>query len=214
MRAGGKRLADVLFGKARGAILALLYEHPDESFYYRQITRQVKGLSAGTLQRELDTLTGLGLVERSKLGKQVFYRANRNHPVFPELRALVAKTVGAIPMLRSALAPLADRISVAFIYGSMARGEEKAESDIDLLIIGNATLEEVLGKVATVESSLRRAINPTVYSVAEFKSKLTQGNHFLNSVVRGGKIFLIGDEDELGEVGGLRLAQSGTHQSR
>jgi predicted nucleotidyltransferase len=206
MRAEPQALANVLFGKGRGAILGLLYEHPDQSFYYRQLARELGGLSVGTLQRELDVLSKLGLIERSTLGKQVFYRANRSHPVFPELRALVAKTVGAIPMLRSALAPLADRISVAFIYGSMARGEEKAESDIDLLIVSQAMLEDVLGELDDVESSLRRAVNPTVYSAPEFKSKLAHGNHFLNSVVRGDKIFLIGDEDELKEVGGIRLA--------
>ncbi len=208
-----KTVADLLLGKARGAVLGLLYEHPDQSFYYRQLTRELKGLSVGTLQRELDTLSQLGLIERSAFGKQVFYRANRSHPVFPELRALVGKTVGAIPMLRSALAPLADRISVAFIYGSMARQQERAESDIDLMVVGGATLEDVLVNVGAIERSLRRAVNPTVYSVPEFKTKLASGNHFVKSVVRGEKIFLIGDEDELRKMGGIRLAQSRTDQS-
>jgi predicted nucleotidyltransferase len=165
MRAKAGALADVLFGEGRGAILALLYGHPDESFYYRQITRQLGGVSVGTLQRELDTLSQLGLIDRSTVGKQVFYRANRNHPVFPELRALVAKTVGAIQVLSSALAPLADRISLAFIYGSVARQEEKAESDIDMLIVGKVTLEDMLTQLGDVEPSLGRAVNPTVYSV-------------------------------------------------
>jgi predicted nucleotidyltransferase len=214
MRASASALADVLFGKGRGAILALLYGRPDESFYYRQITRQLEGLSVGTLQRELDTLSQLGLIDRSTVGKQVFYRANRNHPLFPELRALVAKTLGAIQVLRSALEPLAGRISLAFIYGSMARQEEKAGSDIDLLIVGKATLENVLTRLSGVESSLGRAINPTVYSVTEFKTKLAEGNHFLNAVVRGEKIFLIGGEDELRKVGGIRMAQSRTDQPR
>jgi len=213
MRAKAHALADVLFGKARGAILALLYGHPDQSFYYRQITRQLDGVSDGALQRELDTLSRLGLIDRSTVGRQVFYRVNRNHPVFPELRALVAKTVGAIEVLRSALTSLANRISLAFIYGSMARQEERAESDIDLLIVGKVTPEDVIARLADVESSLGRAVNPTVYSVAEFKTKLGSGNHFLNSVVRGKKVFLIGDEDELGKVGGIQLAQSRTNQS-
>jgi uncharacterized protein len=197
MRAEAGALADVLFGKGRGAILALLYGHPDESFYYRQITRQLGGVSVGTLQRELDTLSQLGLIDRSTVGKLVFYRANRNHPVVPELRALVAKTVGAIQVLSLALARLADRISLAFIYGSVARQEEKAESDIDMLIVGKVTLEDMLTQLGDVEPSLGRAVNPTVDSVAEFKTKLASGNHFLNSVVRGDKVFLIGDEDEL-----------------
>ena len=213
MRATAHALADVLFGKARGAILALLYGHPDQSFYYRQITRQLDGVSDGALQRELDTLSRLGLIDRSTVGKQVFYRVNRNHPVFPELRALVAKTVGAIQVLRSALASLANQISLAFIYGSMARQEERAESDIDLLIVGKVTPEDVIARLGKVESSLGRAVNPTVYSAAEFKTKLGSGNHFLNSVVRGEKAFLIGDQDELGKVGGIQLAQSRTNQS-
>ena len=162
----------------------------------------------------MDLLSQLGLLERSTVGKQVFYRANRSHPVFPELRALVAKTVGTIPMLRSALTPLADSISLAFIYGSVARGEEKSESDIDLMVIGKASLEDVLGKLSNVEASLRRAVNPTVFSASEFKTKLASGNHFLYSVLRGVKIFLIGDEDELRKVGGIRLALNGTDKSR
>ncbi len=214
MRAKAETVENVIFGKGRAAILGLLYEHPDQSFYYRQLTRELKGLSVGTLQRELDTLSQLGLIERSAVGKQVFYRANRNHPIFTELRALVAKTVGAIPTLRSALAPLADRISVAFIYGSMARGEETAESDIDLLIVGKVELEDVIARLGNVEASLRRPVNPTVYSPVEFRTKLTSGNHFLNSVVRGNKVFLIGDEDELRTVGGVRLAEGRTDQSR
>lgn len=214
MRAKPKALADVLFGKARGSILGLVYEHPDESFYYRQISRELNGVSAGTLQRELDTLTQLGLIDRSTIGKQVFYRANRNHPVYPELKALVTKTVGAIAMLRSALAPLANRIDVAFIYGSMARGEQGPESDIDLMVIGKITLEAVIENVGKVESSLRRAVNPTVYSVPEFKTKLQSGNHFLKSVMKGDKVFLIGEEDELRKMGGIRMAESRTDQSR
>jgi len=117
-------------------------------------------------------------------------------------------------VLSSALAPLADRISLAFIYGSVARQEEKAESDIDMLIVGKVTLEDMLTQLGDVEPSLGRAVNPTVYSVAEFKTKLASGNHFLNSVVRGDKVFLIGDQDELRKVGGIRLAQSRTHQPR
>ena len=95
----------------------------------------------------------------------------------------------------------------------MARQEERAESDIDLLIVGKVTPEDVIARLADVESSLARAVNPTVYSVAEFKTKVGSGNHFLNSVVRGEKVFLIGDQDELGKVSGIQLAQSRTNQS-
>lgn len=212
MRAGAAELGDVLFGKARGAILGLLYGRPDQAFYYREITRQLTDLSPGTLQRELDTLSQLGLVERSMVGKQVFYRANLKHPVYPELRDLVGKTVGVFQALRLALAPLADRISVAFVYGSLARREERAESDIDLMVVGKVTMENLIEHLSGMERSLGRSINPTVYSVAEFRSKLARGNHFLNAVVRREKLFLIGDEDALGKVAGVRLAQERAHQ--
>jgi predicted nucleotidyltransferase len=206
MRAEGDALADVLLGKGRGALLALFYGHPDQQFYYRQITRQLRNMSVGTLQRELDTLSRLGLVDRSTVGKQVFYRANRNHPVFRELRALVTKTVGAFQVLRSALAPISKRIALAFIFGSMARQEETAESDIDLMVVGKATFEEILGRLGSVEQSLGRAVHPSVYSSAEFRLKLAGGNHFLNSAVRGEKVYLIGDDNELRKVGRLRMA--------
>lgn len=138
----------------------------------------------------------------------MFYRANRDHPVFSEVRALVSKTVGLRARLSSAIAPLADRISIAFIYGSTARREERSESDVDLMIVGRASLEDVLGTLTSVEKSAGRVVNPTVYSISEFKTKLSSGNHFLNSVMRDEKIFLIGDEHELRKVGGVRVAEN------
>ena len=214
MRAKGLSLADVLFGKGRGAVLALLYGHPGQSFYYRQIVRQLATLSPGTVQRELDLLSRVGLIERSATGNQVFYSANTKHPIFPELRSLVSKTVGTIQVLRLALADISQRITTAFVYGSIARQEETAESDIDLMVIGTAKLEEVLEAVEEVESSVGRAVNPTVYSVREFRKKIVEGNHFLTSVLRGEKVFLIGDENELTELGGVRMAQNRTDQPR
>lgn len=214
MRAQAPALGDVLFGKARGAILALLYGHPKEAFYYRQITRQLGDISAGSLQRELDTLSQLGVIERSTIGNQVFYKANLKHPVYPELRALISKTVGVFQVLSSALEPLAGRISFAFVYGSMARQEDKAESDIDLMVVGKATLEEIVARLTDAERMLGRLLNPTVYSVAEFKAKLAGGNHFLTSVLPRQKVFLIGDENDLGEVAGKRLVKKRTNQPR
>jgi predicted nucleotidyltransferase/DNA-binding HxlR family transcriptional regulator len=209
-----RTLGDLLFGKGRGAILGLLYGHPDQSFYYRQITRQVHGVSAGTLQRELDTLTQAGLIARSSVGNQVFYQANRNSPIFGELRAILSKTVGVFHLLRSALEPLEDRIVAAFVYGSVAKQQETAESDVDVMVVGRVDLDDVLEHLATVETQLARPINPTVYSISEFVSKLTAGNHFVTSVVRGPKIFLIGDEDELGRIGRKQTIKSRTDQRR
>jgi len=213
MGTGDNSFASVLFGRTRSAVLALLYGHVDQSFYTRQIAREA-GASVGAVQRELGNLSKAGLIVRSALGSQVFYRANREAPVFPEMRALVNKTVGVFGVLRSTLDALSKRIVVAFVYGSVAREEETAQSDVDLMVVGSVNLDDVLSHLAQVEKTIGRPISPTVYSVAEFKSKVANGNHFLHSVIKGKKVFLVGDEDELGKVGRVRLAKTRSHQSR
>jgi uncharacterized protein len=206
-------LGDLLFGRTRGAILALLYGRTDQSFYTRQIAREVDA-SIGAVQRELENLSKVGLIIRSSVGSQVFYQANRDTPIFREMQTLVNKTIGVFSVLRSALRPLAKRILVAFVYGSVAREQETAQSDVDVMVVGKATLDEVLSRLTTVEKSIGRPINPTVYSVAEFKSKLAGRNHFLNAVLNGQKVFLLGDADELRKVGGVRLAKAEADQPR
>jgi predicted nucleotidyltransferase/predicted transcriptional regulator len=205
-------LGDLLFGRTRGAILALLYGHADQSFYTRQIAREVDA-SVGAVQRELENLSKVGLIVRRSVGSQVFYQAKRDAPIFREMQGLVNKTIGIFSVLRSALHPLAKRVLVAFVYGSVAREEETAQSDVDLLVVGKAKLDEVLSRLSTVEKSIGRPVNPTVYSVEEFRSKLANGNHFLTAVLKGQKVFLLGDEDELRKVGRVRLAKAGTNQS-
>jgi predicted nucleotidyltransferase len=130
------------------------------------------------------------------------------------MQALVNKTVGIFNILRAALHSLSKRIIVAFVYGSVAREEETAQSDVDLMVVGKATLDEVLSRLSPVEKSIGRPINPTVYSVAEFKSKLGSENHFLAAVLKGKKVFLLGDESELRKMGGVRLAKAGADQPR
>ena len=206
-------LADLLFGRTRGAVLALLYGRADQSFYTRQIAREVDA-SVGAVQRELENLSKVGLIVRNSVGNQVFYQANRDSPIFLEMRTLVNKTIGVFSVLRSALATLSKRIVVAFVYGSVAREEETAQSDIDLMIVGDATLDDVLSRLSAVEKAIGRPVNPTVYSVSEFKSKLATGNHFVTAVLKGRKVFLLGDEDELRKVGRVRLAKTGSLQSR
>jgi uncharacterized protein len=202
-------LADLLFGRTRGAVLALLYGRADQSFYTREIAREV-GASVGAIQRELENLSKVGLILRKSVGNQVFYQANRDMPIFPEMRGLINKTIGIFGILRSALRPLSKQIVAAFVYGSVARKQETAQSDVDLMVIGKVTLDEVLSRLSTLQKGIGRSINPTVYSVAEFKSKFASGNHFLTSVLKGQKVFLLGDEDELRKMGGIRLAKAGT----
>src|SRR6201993_781917 len=197
-------LSDLLFGQTRGAVLALLYGRVDQSFYTREIAREVDA-SVGAVQRELENLSKVGLILRKSMGNQVFYQANRDAPIFPEMRTLLNKTIGIFGVLRSAIHPLSKRIVAAFVYGSVAREEETAQSDVDLMVIGKATLEEFISRLFPAEKAIGRSINPTVYSSTECKSKLAAGNHFLTSVLKGQKVFLLGDEDELRKVGGVRF---------
>src|SRR5580658_1602077 len=206
MRTPLTSVGDLFFGQTRGRVLALLYGAPDEAFFVRQISRHVE-TSVGTVQRELALLTDAGLIKRSAVGSQVFYQANQEHPEFPELRALLAKTTGVFQMLKTALAPLSSRINLAFVYGSVARGEEKAASDIDLMVIGAISLDEVFDAVGPVEKQLRRPVNPTIYSLEDVRARLREGNHFLRSLKKSKKVFLIGDEDEFRKVGTTRLVQ-------
>src|SRR2546430_13925490 len=164
-------LADLLFGRTRGAILALLFGHADQSFYTRQIAREVDA-SVGAVQRELENLSKVGLIVRNSVGSQVFYQANRDAPIFREMQGLVNKTIGIFSVLRSALHPLAKRVLAAFVYGSGAREEETAQSDVDLLVVGDATLDALLSRLSAVEQAIGRPITPTGPSVASFKSKL------------------------------------------
>jgi predicted nucleotidyltransferase len=199
IRAPDAPLSNLLFGQTRGRILSTLYGDPDAAFYVRQIARRV-AVSAGSVQRELITLADAGLISRSQIGSQVFYRANRDHPAFAELHALLAKTAGVFHQLAEALAPLSRAIEFAFVYGSFARGEEKSGSDVDLMVVGQVTLDQLLERLAPAERALGRPVNPAVYSSEEIRSKLKGGNHFLKAIQRGDKTFLIGDEHEFGNL--------------
>jgi predicted nucleotidyltransferase len=200
-------IGDLLLGQTRGQILALLLGAPDESFFLRQIARQT-GTSAGTARRELNLLAETGLIARSVLGSQVFYRANRDHPVFPELRALLAKTMGVFELLKKALAPLSRKIDFAFVYGSVARGDDNASSDIDLMVVGAVSLDDILDVVSPLEKQLRRPVNPTIYSLKALKQRYRAGNHFLRSLKNASKVFLIGHEDDFRKAVATRMVQS------
>lgn len=196
---------NIIFGQTRGKILGLLYTKSDGSFYLRQIARHAS-TGVGAVQRELESLVQAGLVSRAAIGNQVFFKANNASPLFHEMRGLVAKTVGITGVLRDALASLAKKIRIALVYGSVARQEETSESDVDLLVIGTVGLEELIKVLRAAGSILGRELNPTSYSPREFKDKISQGNHFLSSVLKEKKLFVIGSEDELRNFGSKRVA--------
>ena len=193
-------LSSLLFGETRRAILALLYGHSDEQFYLRELVRRTE-TALGAAQRELSLLTSGGLVQRVRRGNQVYYQANASNPIFAELKSILTKTTGVRDVIQKALEPLLARIKVAFVYGSVAKGEETVSSDIDLMVIGDVEFREVVSCLTDIENKLGREINPTVYPPEEYKNKLREKNHFLTSTLREKKIFVIGDEDELRRLG-------------
>jgi uncharacterized protein len=198
-------ISQTLFGKTRRAVLSLLYSHVDEAFYLRQIVR-VAGVGLGAVQRELKLLSDAGIIQRIVRGRQVYYQANPQCPVFGELKALVIKTVGIAAIVQAALAPLADRIRIAGIYGSIARSEEHRGSDVDLLVVGKVTFAEIVSVLDQAQKTINREINPTVYPVDEFQSKLSAGHHFLSTIVEKPMFFLFGDKRELARLAKKRLA--------
>lgn len=191
-------LSDTLFGRTRGAVLAVLYGHVGESYYLRQLARMT-GIALGPVQRELRQLVDAGLVTKRVQGTQTLFAANESSPVFAEMRSLVAKTVGMHDVLLSSLRPLEKKIDLAFVYGSVARGGETEQSDVDLMVVGTAGFADVVDRIADAQKTLNREINPTVYTAREFTSKLRR--NFLKTVVGGKKLFIIGDEDDLRELG-------------
>lgn len=199
------KLARSLFPKVRAAVLGVTHGNPREEYYLRDLVRRT-GLGVGHVQRELARLTQAGVLRRVERGIHVFFQADSDCPIFAELRGIVAKTIGVLPTLQRALEPVRSRIQVAFLYGSVARGQEGRESDIDLMVIGRVAFSDTVACIRPLENRLRREINPTVYAPGEFRSKLAKGSHFLVSVMKEPKLFLVGGEDELGTLARKRLA--------
>jgi len=188
-----------LFGKTRQTLLALLYSRADEEHLQESLI-QLAGLGRGAVQRELEFLARAGIVRRTVRGRQVYFQANPDSPIYAELRGLVVKTAGVADALRAALASLAGRIRVAFVYGSIAKGTEGRASDVDLMVIGEASFAEVSDVLGKAQKTIGREVNPSVYAPADLRAKLAARQHFLRTVLKGEKIFLIGDEHELGRL--------------
>jgi len=192
-------LADLLSSKIRAEIFRNLFGAvPDTALFVREIERRT-GFAIGTVQAELKKLERLEIISRVRDGNRVYYRANVAHPLYPDIRALVLKTSGLVDVVKNALSNEKE-IRIAFVFGSLARQEESANSDVDLLIIGDIGLRKSSGLLMDVSGKIGREINPHVFTEKEFIKRKTQNDHFLNQVLESPKLFIIGTENELAEM--------------
>ena len=188
-------LGALLLGKTRLAILSLLLSQPERKLYLRQIIR-LSGAGQGAVQRELSLLVGAGILLKTREANLAYFQANHATPVYEELRGLIRKTAGIADLLRTALLPLAHSIERAFLYGSLARGEERSDSDVDLMVIGDISFFDVVSAVSSLQETLGREINPTVFTEAEYNERRAADDHFLAQVQADPRIDLIGGEND------------------
>ena len=201
MRTTTPSLSNALFSKVRQSVLALLYGQPDRSFHTNEIIRLTHS-GTGAVQRELEKLAAVGLITVESIGNQKRYAANCASPLFTELRGIVLKTFGLADVLRDVLTPIASQVHIAFIYGSIAKQEDTATSDIDLMLVcDHLTYADLFKLLEEAQEKLGRPIHPTFYSPAEWARKYQANNNFLTQLVKQPKIFLIGTEDDLSKLG-------------
>ena len=186
-----------LFASATlGELLRVFMLEPEREYYQRELQR-LTGAHLRQLQRDLERLQRSGLVARRAHGNRTYYRAVPAHPAFVDLRAAVVKTEGLGDELRGALAGLGDAVTLAFIYGSFARGDDVVGSDVDVLIVGSASRREVATALVAAAASSRRELNPFIVAPADFTARWRDGDHFIASVLSGPRIWLVGDEASL-----------------
>ena len=192
------KLSELLSSRTRAEIFRLLFGIAEEELHLREIQRR-SGLNESTIRQELRKLVRLDLVKRRKDSNRVYYKAQKSSPLYPELRNLVLKTAGLTDVLREALDN--ERIHVAFVFGSVADGNEKAESDVDLFVIGELGLRAVSELLSGVAESIGREINPHVMSVTAFQKGIQTGEHFVSRVMESPKLFILGTKDDLDAMG-------------
>jgi predicted nucleotidyltransferase len=190
-------LASALFSNVQQRVLALIFGHPERSFYMSEIMRTVRS-GTGAVERELSRLERSGLISVERIGNQKHYRANRQSPIFHELQSIVVKTVGLVEPLRQSLEPYADKIKTAFVYGSVAKEADTARSDIDLVVIGeDLCYPDLYDGLQKAENALRRQVNPNFLSPEDWQRKLAQNNPFVTKISKQPKIFIFGSEHDL-----------------
>ena len=194
-----KQPIDLMFGGYRRQLLAQLLLRPGEAFYVRELARMT-GIPAGSIHRELTALHASGLLLREHNGNQVLYQANQECPIYLELAAIFRKTIGLATLMADALADKADRIDLAFVFGSMATGRQTQASDVDVMIIGNIQLVDVVKAFSPVQQTLGREINPVIMTAKKFATQLKKNDRFVSRVLDEAKVFIIGNEDEFAKL--------------
>lgn len=180
-------------------VLSLFLQNADEEFYQADVVNKT-AKSLMQVQRALKTLEEVGLISSSRRGKLVFYKAIKRHAIFDDLKKLFLKTVAIGDSVRQAIKPLSNKIKYLFIFGSLAKGVETIESDIDLFVIGELSLRDLSKAIGVLSRKLTREINPVLFSISEFKKRLSQNDHFLLEVITNPKIWIVGDESEFDKM--------------
>lgn len=198
-----------LFPRTRQGLLAAALAQPEKWWFLSELAKFL-GTSPSSLQRELSSLVNSGILEQRREGTRVYVRAQKRSPIYRELRGIIEKTAGIVPTVKSVLLPLERKILFAFIYGSIARAQEHATSDIDLMVVGNVGLSELTPALRNAERTLGRELNATTYSVDEFHEKVGKADHFLISVLKRRKQFVKGSERDLDAITG-KQRRSKTH---
>ncbi|NII11731.1 nucleotidyltransferase domain-containing protein [Oleiagrimonas sp. C23AA] len=200
-------LMDLLFPATRQRVLAQLLLNPGQAFHLRELAR-LTGVNPGTLTRELDKLSQAGLLRRGEQGNQVRYQANPLCPLFDDLASMFRKTHGMVPALQEALSPLLDRIDLALVFGSMARGTQSENSDVDVLVVGALGFADLMQALYPAQQMLQREVNPVLYSADEFRKRMQRSDAFVRRVLERPYVFLTGDKDDLAKLAGDRTATS------
>jgi predicted nucleotidyltransferase len=190
-------LSSALFSKVQQRVLGLIFAHPDRSFYTSEIIRAVDS-GTGAVARELLRLQRSGLVSVERIGNQKHYRANQDAPIFEELHGLILKTVALKDPLKTALEPWADKIETAFVYGSVAKGTDNAQSDIDLMVIGESlNYSDLYTALQDVEDRVRRKINPMFLTMDEWRRRSSRDGSFAQKLGANPKLFILGSQRDL-----------------
>src|SRR5260221_6041987 len=202
-----------LFPTMRGDLLAATLNQPNKWWSLSELAQFLK-TTPSSLQRELKGLVEGGILEQRREGTRKYFKAETRSPLFPELRGLVEKTVGVLPTLQEVLAPLQSGMQCAFVYGSVARSDEHALSDVDLMVIRSVGLADLTPALRKVETRLGREVNATTFSTREFRNKVAAKGHFLSKVLTGPKQFVKGDQRELDDIVGKPRRSSASNSKK